>query len=124
MAYIINLKKHGDARGSLTAVEDAALPFKIKRVYAITNPQGIRGGHRHKKAVQAVMCLSGSCVVYNNNGHKEEEFLLDAPEKCLILEPQDWHLMKEFTGHCVLQVLASEYYDVDDYIDEPYASKQ
>lgn len=120
MAYIINLKKYGDDRGALTAVEDSMLPFKIKRVYNITNPQGVRGGHRHKKAVQAMICLHGSCIVYNNNGEKEEEFLLDSVDKCLILEPRDWHLMKDFKDECVLQVLASEYYDVDDYIGESY----
>ncbi len=120
MAHIINLKKYSDERGALVAIDDLALPFKIKRVYSIINPKGVRGGHRHKKAVQAMICLTGSCVLYNNNGEKEEEFLLDSPTKCLILESRDWHQMKDFKDGCVLQVLASENYDVDDYIDEPY----
>lgn len=120
MAHIINLKNFTDSRGSLVVLEDKVLPFKIKRIYNIINPQGERGGHRHKKSVQAMICLSGSCVVYNNNGTKEEEFLLDSAEKCLILESQDWHLMKNFQDNCILQVLASEYYDINDYIDESY----
>ena len=120
MAHIINLKKYSDERGTLVAVDDLLLPFKIKRVYSIINPTGIRGGHRHKKTVQAMICLTGSCVLYNNNGEKEEEFLLDSPTKCLILEPRDWHQMKEFKDGCALQVMASENYDIDDYIDEAY----
>ncbi len=120
MAHIINLKKMTDSRGTLTVVEDKELPFAVKRVYHITNPNGQRGGHRHKKTVQAMICLSGSCEIYNNNGKKEEKFILDAPGKCLILEAKDWHSMKNFSANCVLEVLASEYYDVDDYIDEAY----
>lgn len=120
MAHFICLKKYCDDRGSLAAIQNSDLPFEIKRVYTITNPQGIRGGHRHKKAIQAIVCLSGSCVIYNNNGKKEEEFALDDQAKYLILEPEDWHLMKDFKGNCVLQVLASEEYDINDYIDTPY----
>ena len=120
MAYIINLKKFHDDRGSLIAIEDRQIPFKIKRVYNIVNPSGVRGRHRHRKTVQAMICVSGSCVVYNNDGTKEEEFFLDSPTKCLILEAKDWHLMKEFKGNCVIEVMASEYYDANDYISEPY----
>lgn len=120
MAYIINITNIEDARGKLIVVEDLELPFAIKRVYAIINPKGIRGGHRHKQTVQAMICLSGSCIVYNNDGKKEQEFLLDDPTKCLILEPKDWHQMKDFSANCVLQILASRNYDIDDYIDETY----
>ncbi len=120
MAHIIDLKNFSDERGSLVVIEENTILFKIKRVYSIINPKGIRGGHRHKKTVQAMICLAGSCVVYNNDGEKEEEFLLSDPSQCLILEPRDWHQMKNFQGQCVLQVLASEPYDAHDYIDEPY----
>ncbi len=120
MAHIIDLKIFTDARGSLVAIEDSLLPFAIKRVYSILNPQGIRGGHRHKKTTQAMICLQGSCVVYNNDGKSEQEFILDNPSKCLILEPQDWHQMKDFKNNCLLQVLASQNYDINDYIDNPY----
>ncbi len=120
MAYLIELKKHQDQRGSLVVVEDMQLPFKIKRVYSIMNPSGVRGGHRHKKTVQAMICLVGSCVVYNNDGVEEREFVLDDARKCLILEAKDWHQMKNFSDDCVLQVFASHYYDAADYIDEAY----
>ena len=50
--------------------------FDIKRVYYIYNASGVRGGHRHKKAIQALICVHGECSVYSNNGEKKECFLL------------------------------------------------
>jgi len=122
MAHIINLKSFTDERGSLTALEDRDLPFKIKRVFYIygTREDVTRGKHRHKATIQAMTCLSGSCSVYNHNGKEEENFVLDSPNKCLILEPEDWHSMTNFSDNCVIQVLASKYYDPKDYIYEPY----
>ncbi len=120
MAYIINLKSFKDNRGSLVSLQNSQLPFDIKRSYSIINPRGVRGGHRHKKTIQAMVCILGSCKVYNNNGEKEQEFILDSAEKCLILEPQDWHEMQHFSQNCVLQILASHEYDINDYIDEKY----
>ena len=119
MAYIIDLPTFGDTRGDLTVVEKI-LPFDIKRFYYIYNVSDQRGGHRHKKTVQALISLGGSCEIYVNNGSNEETFLLDTPNKCLILEPQDWHTMDKFDKTTTLLVFASEHYDKDDYIDERY----
>ena len=51
---------------------------------------------------------------------KEESFILNQSGKCLIVEPEDWHTMDCFTQGATLLVFASEYYDVDDYIDDEY----
>jgi predicted secreted protein len=59
-------------------------------------------------------------VIGNNNGKEKKEYLLDAPSKVLIMEPEDWHIMKEFTPNAILMVLASEYFDKNDYIFETY----
>jgi len=64
------------------------------------------------------MCLGGSCEIYVNNG-QEQIILLDSPEKCLILSPEDWHTMDKFSEGSVLLVLASELYDKNDYIFDP-----
>ena len=79
-----------------------------------------RGGHRHKKTIQALICLDGSCEVYVNDGQKKEIFLLDSPSKCLLLKPEDWHTMDKFTKGSTLLVFASEFYNKDDYISEEY----
>lgn len=119
MAQLIQLPSFKDSRGALTVVEKL-LPFEIKRFYYIYNVTGKRGGHKHHKTLQALICIGGSCEIYINDGTKEETLLLDSPEKCLILNPNDWHTMDKFSEHAILFVLASEYYDKNDYIDEAY----
>mgnify|MGYP006095879657 CR=1 FL=1 len=119
MAYIITLPSFFDDRGSLTVVEKK-LPFEIKRFYFIYNVIGERGGHRHKRTSQALICLSGSCEVYVHDGKLETTFLLDRPDKCLILNPSDWHTMDQFSSNSSLLVLASEFYEENDYIEARY----
>ncbi|MGB4775166.1 MAG: FdtA/QdtA family cupin domain-containing protein [Daejeonella sp.] len=120
MAYQINLKTFTDARGNLTVIEKV-IPFDIKRIFYIYGvDQSIRGGHRHHKTVQAAICIKGKCVISNNNGSEKEEFMLNSPDKCLILDPEDWHQMHSFTEDAILMVLASAYFDAEDYIYEPY----
>lgn len=120
MAQLINLKTFTDSRGNLTIVE-RVIPFDIKRIFYIYGvDDSIRGGHRHKKTIQAAICLKGSCTIFNDDSRNQMEFLLDAPDKCLILEPADWHQMHNFSQDAILMVLASDYYDPNDYIYEPY----
>jgi dTDP-4-dehydrorhamnose 3,5-epimerase-like enzyme len=120
MAKLIGVPRFSDHRGDLFVLQKV-LPFAIKRVYYIKGVPGFsRGGHRHKTSTQALICVHGSCLIYNNNGTQEEEFLLDGPTKCLILDPEDWHEMRNFSSDSLLLVLASTEYDVTDYIDEPY----
>src|ERR1041385_890142 len=111
MAYSISLKTFTDKRGNLTVIE-RAIPFDIKRIFYIYGvDDSIRGGHRHHKTVQAAVCIRGKCVVFNDDGQNTEEFVLDTPAKCLILEPKDWHQMYGFSEDAILMVLASEFYD-------------
>jgi WxcM-like, C-terminal len=120
MAYILDLKTFTDKRGNLTIIEKV-IPFEIRRIFYIYGvDESVRGGHRHKSTVQAAICLRGSCHIHNNNGEKKQEFILDQPNKCLILETRDWHTMDHFTPDAILMVLASEFFDASDYIFEPY----
>ena len=120
MAKLIDLKTFTDARGNLTVIEKI-IPFDIRRIFYIYGvDSSTRGGHRHHKTIQAAVCIKGSCVIYNNDGTTIEEFALDKPNKCLILEPKDWHKMYRFTEDAILMVLASEYFDPNDYIFDEY----
>lgn len=120
MAHIVDLKTHTDSRGNLTVIE-RILPFDIKRIFYIYGvDSSLRGGHRHKKTIQAAICIQGSCRIYNKFENKEAYFLLDKPHKCLIINPEDWHQMDQFSPDAILMVLASENYDFDDYIFESY----
>lgn len=121
MAHILDLKTFSDKRGSLTVIE-RELPFQVRRIYYIHDVPAdqIRAGHRHRKNIQALVCIRGGCGVYVNNGTTKETYRLERPDRCLIMEPQDWHTMYDFTPDAMLLVLASEPYDLNDYIDEEY----
>src|SRR5689334_15926201 len=120
MSYMIDLKTFIDKRGNLTVIEKT-IPLDINRIYYIYRvDKSVRGGHRHKKTIQAAICIQGSCHINNNSGKEKAEFQLDKPNKCLILEPEDWHTMDNFSPDAILMVLASEYFDQNDYIFEPY----
>lgn len=123
MAYLLNLKVYTDNKGSLLPINNSDLPFEVKRVFYIYNVPGsdiVRGGHRHKITTQALIAIAGNCVINNDSGLKKESFILDEPSKCLILSPEDWHTMEAFSKNCILMVLASTEYDVNDYIDDKY----
>ncbi len=120
MAHLLNLKTFIDKRGNLTVIEKV-IPFDIKRIFYIYGvDDSVRGGHRHVNTYQAAICIKGSCTIFNNDNEKKEEFLLDSPSKCLLLEPKDWHQMHSFSNDAILMVLASEYFDQNDYIYEKY----
>ena len=122
MANIINLKSFTDKRGNLTVVEKI-FPFSIQRIFYIYGvDNSIRGNHRHHKTIQAAVAIQGSCTIISKPGNYKttEKYILNNPSKCLLLYPEDFHTMSNFTKDCILMVFSSEFYDKDDYIFEPY----
>lgn len=122
MKKLIDLQTFTDARGNLTVIEKV-IPFEIKRVYYIYGvDDSIRGQHRHKKTIQAAIALQGECRIRMNSDvyRPVEDYVLDNPSKCLIIAPEDYHWMDNFSENCILMVFASEYYDSDDYIHTSY----
>ncbi len=120
MNRIINLKTFSDSRGNLTVIEKV-IPFEIKRIFYIYGVNdSVRGGHRHHKTIQAAICIKGSCSIHCDNGKSTSDYVLDRPDKCLVLYPEDWHIMFDFTPDAILMVLTSELFDSNDYIYEPY----
>jgi dTDP-4-dehydrorhamnose 3,5-epimerase-like enzyme len=120
MPKIINIPTFKDNRGSLTVLEKL-LPFEIKRIYYIYDcSDQTRGGHRHKKTIQALVCVKGSCIIDWNNGKEKDSVLLSSPDTLLLLMPEDYHIMRNFSADAVLLVIASEYFDKTDYIEENY----
>jgi hypothetical protein len=123
LAHIIDLKTFTDKRGNLTVIEKV-IPFAIKRIFYIYGvDDSVRGGHRHHQTIPAAVCIKGSCIIGNDNGREKAEFLLDQPFKCLIINPEDWHQMYQFSEDAILMVLASEFFEQSDYIYEPYPEK-
>lgn len=119
MATVIDLKQFQDERGSLTVIQEQ-IPYDIKRVFYIYGVQAgaSRGGHGHYRTKISLVCIHGSCLLKINNQGQKSEHLLDSPTKCVLLEPDDWHIMEQFTEGAVLLALASEPYDKEDYFYE------
>ncbi|WP_028620524.1 sugar 3,4-ketoisomerase [Pseudomonas sp. Ant30-3] len=116
---LLDIATLGDERGHLIALENNRdVPFSIKRVYYLTETQkGVpRGFHAHKELVQVAVCVSGRCLMKLDDGFSEAEVWLDAPNKAVVIDKMVWHEMHEFSANCVLLVLASDFYDEQDYI--------
>lgn len=116
---ILDLRTFYDDRGGLVSVESSLdIPFEIKRVYYIfSNDKGLpRGFHAHKKLKQVLICVSGRVEVVCTMGKSTERFVLDKPNKALLIEGLVWRVMENFSEGTVLLVLASEHYQEKDYI--------
>ena len=124
MAKLYELQTFASGNGNLTVFEDI-IPGTIQRVFYIYEAGNkVRAGHRHHQTWHALICLSGTCRVYNNNGRQEQLFQLTNPRQCLVLEPEDWHVMDEFSDDAILLVVSNQPYSKEDYIYEPYSNGQ
>ena len=117
---IINFKKIGNSDvGYLTALEEnREISFIIKRIYYVyTVPKEIkRGFHAHKRLEQVLICVNGNVKIKLDDGNEKRIFELSNPSKGLYIGPGIWREMYDFNQNAVLLVLASEYYDEEDYI--------
>lgn len=116
---LIEFNTHGDDRGQLIAIEENRdIPFEVKRVYYMfeTKKGVVRGKHAHRKLMQVLICISGSCKVLLDDGKNRETVILDRPDKGLLVTNVLWREMYDFSENAVLMVLASELYDESDYI--------
>ena len=112
-------QQHGDERGQLVALEESQdIPFEIKRVYYMYDTaQGIRrGSHAHKSLQQILICIHGKCKVMLDNGKEKKVVYLEKPYEGLFISNNIWREMYDFTPDAVLMVLASDYYNEEDYI--------
>ena len=114
-----DFQKHGDKRGMLVALEEMKdIPFEVKRVYYMYDTvAGVRRGyHAHKALQQILIAIHGSCKIHLDDGNDTAEVVLDKPYEGLYLSNNVWREMYDFSDDAVLMVLASEYYDENDYI--------
>ena len=105
--------------GELSFFEEARdLPFEIKRMYYISKvPEGVRRGfHAHKKLKQLIFCPFGRVQLVLENREGREEIELSDPSVGVIIEKCTWREMLWLQKDSVLCVVASDYYDPDDYI--------
>ena len=115
----INFKCFNDKYGHLVPIEGADnVPFDIKRVYYIYEvDEGTRRGfHSHIDLHQTLICVHGSVKILVKTPYESEDILLNNPTKGLYIGPMVWREMYDFSPGAVLLVLASNHYDIKDYI--------
>ncbi|MEW9617724.1 FdtA/QdtA family cupin domain-containing protein [Shinella sp. S4-D37] len=115
---LIELPQIHDPRGDLTFIEgERNIPFLIRRVYYLYNVpvDAERGGHAHKNLKQVIFALSGSFRIKLNDGRKIEEYWLRDPKIGLFIDRLVWREIDCFSQGAVCMVIASEFYDEEDY---------
>lgn len=115
----IEFPEHSSEYGVLNIIEGSRdIPFSIQRVYYITGvPTDMRRGfHAHKTLQQVLVCVHGSCEVLLDDGKEKTTVLLNSPQKGLLVQGCIWREMYHFTEGAVLLVLASDFYNEEDYI--------
>lgn len=115
---LIKTKGNND-HGYLSYFESSKdIPFEIKRIYYIYDvPVGsIRGMHAHKKLSQLIWCPFGKIEIVLDNSFEKMNYILDSPDKALLVLQGYWREMYWVEPDSVLCVAASDYYDEEDYI--------
>ena len=115
---IINLPVVRNVMGNLTFVEgNRSIPFEIRRVYYLYDVPGgtERGGHAHKLLHQLMIAMSGSFDVLLDDGRQRKHFHLNRSFYGLYISPMVWRHLDNFSSGSVCMVLASDYYDENDY---------
>ena len=119
--HLIELPKVKDPRGNLSVIEsEQHVPFKIMRNYWIYDvPSGMwRDGHAFKQQQEFIVALSGSFDVVISDGKDEHTFHLARPQIGLYVPNMTWRYINNFSTNSVALVLASTFYNEDDYITD------
>ena len=114
----LELPKVHDPRGNLTFVEaNRHIPFDIKRVYYLYDVPGgtERGGHAHRTLHQVIIAMSGSFDVVLNDGLRAHRYHLNRSYYGLYVCPMMWREIDNFSSGSVCMVLASDFFNEDDY---------
>ena len=120
-ARLFQIPKILDERGNLSFIEKGNdIRFDFKRIYWIYDVPGgeIRGGHAFKEQEEIIVALSGSFDVVLHNGITECRFSLNRSFIGLYVPKMYWRSMQNFSTNAVAMVLASTFYDKNDYIHD------
>ena len=115
---IVDIPKIENALGNIAVIENAVVPFEIKRVYYLYDipSSSKRGGHSHKNLQQVLIAISGSFDVVLKDGNSIQTVTLNKPDKGLFIENNIWRELENFSSGAVCLVLASEVFKEADYI--------
>ncbi|MFJ7796598.1 sugar 3,4-ketoisomerase [Pseudomonas sp. NPDC096950] len=114
-----NLHRVQDKRGNLSMGEfGRSIPFLVSRYFLVYDvpAEEVRGDHAHFRCHQFLVAVKGTVHVVADDGTNREEFVLDRADKGLYLPPMTWGIQYKYSSDAVLLVLASDYYDNEDYV--------
>ena len=112
------MPKIADPRGNLSVIEGGRhIPFEIKRVFYLYDVPGgeSRAGHALKNTEQFIVAASGSFDVILDDGKERRTFVLNRSWKGIYVPPMVWRELINFSSAGVCLVLASAYYDENEY---------
>lgn len=108
-----------DYRGKINFLDfEDSVGFKPERIFYITNvPEDVtRGEHAHKKCAQFLIVMTGNLKLVLDNGREIKEVILDNNSQGVLIGPNIWVEINNFSRDCTLLVLASDKFDEADYI--------
>jgi hypothetical protein len=93
------------ARGNLTALElPEVVPFHVRRIFLVHHVSNseVRGEHAHKKCWQLLISTTGTVTVDLSDGEMNETFILESPERGLLIPPLIWGTQRNFSSNAAL----------------------
>lgn len=118
-SQLIELPKISDRAGNITIIENSInIPFDVKRIFYLYDIPGgqSRGAHAHIECHQFLVAVSGSFEVELDDGINKKTVYLNQPYKGLHIKPGIWASEVNFSSGAICLVLASHYYDENDYV--------
>ena len=109
----IDIAHSDDERGTLTALEGAALPFPIKRIFYMHRvPRNDeRGAHAHRYTQQCLIAIAGAFAVDVSDATRTTTYLLNDPNRSLYLPAMTWVRLYDFQPATVALVLCDTVYN-------------
>ena len=109
----IELAHSDDERGTLTALEEPAIPFPIRRIFYMHRVPGghQRGSHAHRYTQQCLIPVSGALTVDASDAESTVTYVLDDPNRGLYLPAMIWVRLYDFRNAAVALVLCDTVYN-------------
>ena len=115
------LKTFTEPDGNLIPIQmDRDIPFEVKRMFYVydVHDQNDRGKHSHHKTKQILIAVNGGVTVICDDGKKRRNYVLNEPNKALLIPEMIWDEQVYHSESSVLLVLSNTNYDVNDYIED------
>lgn len=104
--------------GLLRVFESENVPFKIKRVFSVLNPEvgAVRGKHAHKICNQLICCVAGRVKLICDDSLRKKEIEMTPMSHGVLVPAGIWAEQQCLEAHSVILVFCDQSYDEKDYI--------